>query len=140
MVAVWPGLVRRIWRRAAAGGEAAMAKRASGGGEEAAGSFGGDRCLRLGFPFFGILFFSIFFFACGRLKRSHVKIGFSHAVALATCADRDLYRRFHACGLANRMRKSFSPAWKDLFCSSGLCTSPCHLTLSVIIWLLLVSV
>lgn len=75
------------------------------------------------FLFLDFYFFSRFFlFACGRLKRSYAKIRFSHAVALATCADRDLYRRFHACGLANRMRKSFSSAWKDLFYSSGLCT------------------
>lgn len=63
--------------------------------------------------FFSEFYFFRVFFACGRLKCPH-------AVALAACENRDLYIRFRAYGWANRMRKSFWPAWKDLFCSSVL--------------------
>lgn len=55
------------------------------------------------------LFILIFHFASGRHKGPHAKIGFSHAVTLAACKDRDFHIPFHACGWPNCMRKSFCP-------------------------------
>lgn len=63
---------------------------------------------------------------CMRLKRSHAKIRFLHAVALVAWKDRHLCRRFRACGWPNRMRKSVSPVCKKGFCSS--------VTLRQVVW------